>query len=120
MDAADTLVERDPDDPPVPVAPIGSESEEDVSSRLSATRASLSSTNVTIETIVRQMRKGRIDLTPKFQRRAAWTDATKSRFVQSAILAYPIPALVLAEVSDRPGHLFVIDGKQHLLTLRQF
>lgn len=107
-------------EPPVPVDPSASESEEDVSTKLSATRASLSSTDWTIETIVRQMRKGRIDLNPKFQRRAAWTDPTKSRFIESAVLAYPIPQLVLAERLDRAGHFFVIDGKQRLLALRQF
>lgn len=114
------LFKGDPDDPPVPVAPAGSESEEDVSASLSAARASLSSTDWTIETIVGQMRKGRIDLDPKFQRRAAWTEATKSRFIESAILTYPIPQLVLAELPNQPGHFFVIDGKQRLLALRQF
>jgi hypothetical protein len=87
---------------------------------LAATRASVSATDWTIETIVQQMRKGRIDLNPKFQRRSAWTDPTKSRFVESAILTYPIPQVVLAERLDRPGHFFVIDGKQRLLALRQF
>lgn len=106
--------------PLLPIDPSGSESEDDVTSELSAARASLSSTDWTIETIVRQMRKGRIDLNPKFQRRAAWTDATKSRFIESAILTYPIPQVVLAEQKDKPGHFFVIDGKQRLLALRQF
>jgi Protein of unknown function DUF262 len=108
------------DEPQVPIDPSSSESEEDVTSNLSATRASVSSTDWTIETIVRQMRKGRIDLNPKFQRRSAWTDPTKSRFIESAILAYPIPQLVLAERLDRAGHFLVIDGKQRLLALRQF
>lgn len=106
------------EEPQVPIDPSASESEEDVT--LSATRASVSSTDWTIETIVRQMRKGRIDLNPKFQRRSAWTDATKSRFIESAVLAYPIPQLVLAERLDRAGHFLVIDGKQRLLALRQF
>ena len=66
------------------------------------------------------MQKGRIDLSPSFQRRSAWTTATKSRFIESAILAYPIPQIVLAEKQDRPGHFLVIDGKQRLLALRQF
>jgi hypothetical protein len=116
----EAVLKGDPEDPPIPVASAGSESEDDVSAALSATRASLSSTDWTIETIVRQLRKGRIDLNPKFQRRAAWTDATKSRFIESAILSYPIPQLVLAEVPEKPGHFFVIDGKQRLLAVRQF
>lgn len=104
----------------VPVDPSSSESEEDVTSELSATRASVSSADWTIETLVGQLRKKRIDLNPKFQRRAAWTDPTKSKFIESAILAYPIPQLVLAEQRDKPGHFLVIDGKQRLLAIRQF
>ncbi|MFE6767474.1 DUF262 domain-containing protein [Streptomyces griseus] len=104
----------------LPVDADSGESEEDVIDNLSAARASISATDWTIETIVTQMRKGRIDLNPKFQRRAAWTNPTKSRFIESAILSYPIPQIVLAEKPERPGHYFVIDGKQRLLALRQF
>ncbi|GGR67292.1 hypothetical protein GCM10010269_02560 [Streptomyces humidus] len=104
----------------LPVDVDSGESEEDVIDRLTAARASISATDWTIETIVTQMRKGRIDLNPKFQRRAAWTNPTKSRFIESAILSYPIPQIVLAEKPERPGHYFVIDGKQRLLALRQF
>ncbi|MFJ2134211.1 DUF262 domain-containing protein [Streptomyces sp. NPDC087845] len=104
----------------LPVDAASSESEEDVIDRLSAARASVSATDWTVETVVTQMRKGRIDLNPRFQRRAAWTNPTKSRFIESAILAYPIPQIVLAEKKGQPGHYFVIDGKQRLLALRQF
>jgi hypothetical protein len=104
----------------LPVDTDSGESEEDVIDRLTAARASISATDWTIETIVTQMRKGRIDLNPRFQRRAAWTNPTKSRFIESAILSYPIPQIVLAEKQDKPGHYFVIDGKQRLLALRQF
>jgi uncharacterized protein DUF262 len=107
-------------DPPTLEDFASAESEADVTSPLTATRASVSATDWTIETIVQQMRKGRVDLDPKFQRRAAWTDQTKSRFVESAILNYPIPQVVLAERLDRPGQFLVIDGKQRLLALRQF
>ncbi|XVV37211.1 DUF262 domain-containing protein [Streptomyces sp. CA-100214] len=104
----------------LPVDAPSSESEEDVIDRLTAARASVSATDWTVETVVTQMRKGRIDLNPRFQRRAAWANPTKSRFIESAILAYPIPQIVLAEKPGKPGHYFVIDGKQRLLALRQF
>ena len=83
-------------------------------------QAALSSTDWTVETLVSQMRKGRIDLNPRFQRRNAWVDVRKSRLVESVVLRYPIPQLVLAEQPDSPGNYFVIDGKQRLLSLRQF
>lgn len=118
--AADGSILTVSGDPPTLEDFASAESEADVTSPLTATRASVSATDWTIETIVQQMRKGRVDLDPKFQRRSAWTDQTKGRFVESAILNYPIPQVVLAERLDRPGQFLVIDGKQRLLALRQF
>ncbi|MCX5146378.1 DUF262 domain-containing protein [Streptomyces sp. NBC_00320] len=74
----------------------------------------------TVETVVSQMRKGRIDLTPSFQRRDAWTRVAKSRYIESLIQRYPVPQIVLAEDPLRPGRYLVIDGKQRLLSIRQF
>lgn len=85
-----------------------------------AFQASISSADWTVETLVSQMRKGRIDLNPRFQRRNAWLDPRKSGLIESVILGYPVPQLVLAEKKDQPGHFLVIDGKQRLLALRQF
>lgn len=65
-------------DEQVPVSSAGGESEEDVVSRLGAARANVSATDWTVETLLSQLRKGRIDLSPRFQRRAAWVNATKS------------------------------------------
>ncbi|WP_448612147.1 DUF262 domain-containing protein [Geodermatophilus sp. URMC 60] len=104
----------------VPVDDRGGEGEDDVINRLGAQRANVTSADWTIETIVTQLVKGRIDLDPAFQRRSAWTPALKSKFIESCILNYPIPQIVLAEKADRPGHFYVIDGKQRLLSLRQF
>lgn len=83
-------------------------------------RASIGSKDWTVETLVSQMRKGRIDLDPSFQRRNAWLENRKSKLIESIMLGYPIPQIVLAEKADKPGHYFVLDGKQRLLALRQF
>ncbi|GAB2870635.1 DUF262 domain-containing protein [Lentzea nigeriaca] len=104
----------------VPVDDRSGESEDDVIGRLGAQRANVTATDWTIETLITQMIKGRLDLDPSFQRRAAWTTALKSKFIESTLLSYPIPQIVLAEKLDRPGHFIVIDGKQRLLALRQF
>lgn len=82
--------------------------------------AALSGTDWTAETIINQIIKGNIQLNPKFQRRDAWDDGRKSRFIESLFLGLPIPQLVLAEVVDKKGSYIVIDGKQRLLSLRQF
>ncbi len=83
-------------------------------------RASIAARDWTVETLVNQMRKGRIDLSPTFQRRNAWLGNRKSRLIESILIGYPIPQIVLAENRDRPGTYFVLDGKQRLLALRQF
>lgn len=74
----------------------------------------------TVETILSQLRKGNIDLNPSFQRRNAWFDDRKSKFIESLMLGLPIPEIVLAESKTNKGQYIVIDGKQRLLTIRQF
>ena len=84
------------------------------------TEAVVTSTDWTTETILSQLRRGNIQLSPRFQRREAWTDVRKSRFIESLFLGLPVPQLVLAERLDRRGSYIVIDGKQRLLTIRRF
>jgi hypothetical protein len=69
---------------------------------------------------VRQLDRGNININPSFQRRDAWTAARKSKFIESLILGLPIPQLVLAENKNQKGSYVIIDGKQRLLSLRQF
>lgn len=100
----------------------GSESEEDLDKaglkRLN--EAVLAATDWTTETLLRQLERGNIQLNPKFQRRDAWRHTRKSKFIESLILGLPIPQVVLAESKTKKGSYIVIDGKQRLLSLRQF
>lgn len=80
----------------------------------------VSGTDWTAETIISQIDKGNIQLNPKFQRRDAWEGHRKSRFIESLVLGLPIPQIVLAESSTKRGSYIVIDGKQRLLSIRQF
>lgn len=82
--------------------------------------AVVTATDWTTETIVAQLRRGTIQLNPRFQRRDAWTVTRKSRFIESLFLGLPVPQLVLAENRNRRGTYIVLDGKQRLLTLAQF
>ena len=77
-------------------------------------------TDWTAETIVNQIKKGRIELNPKFQRREAWDDKRKSIFIESLICGFPIPQIILAEGKTKNDPYIVIDGKQRLLSLRRF
>lgn len=101
---------------------VGVETEDDITSLDPSLlgKAVVSSTDWTAETIIGQLAKGNISLDPVFQRRDAWTQSRKSKFIESIILGLPIPQLVLAEAPEKKGAFVVIDGKQRLLTLQQF
>jgi hypothetical protein len=91
----------------------------------SETISSLSSAHVqdtdwTTETILLQLKKDNIKLNPRFQRRDAWDDERKSKFIESLLLGLPIPQIVLAENHEKKGTFIVIDGKQRLLALQKF
>lgn len=83
-------------------------------------KAVLWSTDWTVKTIIQQIEDCNIDLSPEFQRRDAWSQANKNRYIESVALQIPIPQIVLAEKSDQRGTYIVLDGKQRLLTLAQF
>lgn len=74
----------------------------------------------TIDTILKQIEMGNIDLNPAFQRRNAWTDDKRSKLIESIMMEYPIPEIVLAEDKNKKKSFIVIDGKQRLLTIAGF
>ncbi|WP_274803914.1 DUF262 domain-containing protein [Pseudoalteromonas rhizosphaerae] len=77
-------------------------------------------TDWTTETIIRQVEKGNISLSPIFQRRDAWDQERKSLFIESLLIGMPVPQLVLAEDPNERGRYIVLDGKQRLLSILQF
>jgi len=100
---------------------IGEENEEDIiQDDSSFNQAVIWGTDWTAETINSQLVKNNIDLFPKFQRRDAWSNKAKSKFIESLILGLPIPQIILAEKKGARGKYIVIDGKQRLLTIRRF
>lgn len=113
-----SLIELSPEE----LEPVGGESEDDLQGLdpESLSEAVVFATDWTAETILRQLERGNIFMNPKYQRRDAWRVATKSRFIESLILGLPVPPLVLAEAKGKRGSYVVIDGKQRLLTIRQF
>lgn len=97
-------------------------SQEDASALLAGKNydAVVTSTDWTVETLISQLKKRNIKLDPSFQRRDAWTSKRKSEFIESLFLGLPVPQIVLAESKEKKGAYIVLDGKQRLLTLRQF
>jgi hypothetical protein len=77
-------------------------------------------TDWTTATLLDQLVKGNIQLKPKFQRRDAWNVVRKSRFIESIILGFPVPHIVLASIEKERGKFIVLDGKQRLLAILQF
>lgn len=98
------------------------ENEEDIQGleTLSVSDLAVTGTDWTVETIISQIKRGNIQLDPSFQRRDAWSNRVKSRFIESLFLGLPIPQIILAEHKDKKGKFIVIDGKQRLLSLKQF
>ncbi|MGW9111671.1 DUF262 domain-containing protein [Microbacterium sp. NPDC055683] len=60
------------------------------------------------------------DINPMFQRRDAWNAERKSLYIESLIVGLPVPQIVLAEDPVHKGRFIVLDGKQRLITIKQF
>ncbi|WP_367872929.1 DUF262 domain-containing protein [Luteolibacter sp. Populi] len=110
------------DDDDFSTLPYGTEDESDFGSvsQSEISHVSVTGTDWTTETVLTQLKKGNIELNPKFQRRDAWESKRKSLFIESLILGLPVPPIVLAEHKHTRGKYIVLDGKQRLLCLRQF
>ncbi|WP_380171105.1 DUF262 domain-containing protein [Kineococcus sp. DHX-1] len=77
-------------------------------------------TDWTVSTLIDQLRRGRFDLEPAFQRRDVWSDVKRSRFIESLLLGIPVPQIILAERREARGRFIVLDGKQRLRSLQRF
>jgi hypothetical protein len=108
---------------PVQLVEVDTEGDEqDVSEQLSpkTVAAVVSGNDWTTETVVSQLEKENIQLSPRFQWRDAWKIDRKSRFIESLIVGLPIPQIVLAESKAERGKFIVLDGKQRLLSILQY
>lgn len=74
----------------------------------------------TVETIASQIKARNIDLNPDFQRGNAWNDKMRSRLIESLIINFPVPEIVLAEKRGHRQSFIVLDGKQRLMTIAGF
>ncbi|MFJ6096613.1 DUF262 domain-containing protein [Williamsia muralis] len=108
------------DNDSISVAMDDSDSDEEPVAESAIGSAFVTDTDWTLETLLSQLRRKNIQLNPKFQRRDAWDDTRKSRFIESLILGLPIPQIVLAEDKQKKGSFIVLDGKQRLLSLWLF
>ena len=71
----------------------------------------------TIYELMRRKQKGRL-IIPKSQQKSAWNQAQQSRFIESILLRFPLPAFYLNQTVD--GQLIVIDGLQRMTAIDSF
>lgn len=74
---------------------------------------------------LRQKDKGKIITQPDFQRNLVWPSKSKSKFIESILLNFPIPFIYLNEVIEKKGNTaeskyMIIDGLQRTSTLEAF
>lgn len=62
--------------------------------------------------------RNELDIHPEFQRFFRWSEAQKSRLIESILLGIPIPPIFVAQRAD--GVWDVVDGLQRLSTILQF
>ncbi|MEO5351917.1 MAG: DUF262 domain-containing protein [Magnetococcus sp. XQGC-1] len=79
---------------------------------------SIESKVVPMDTLVRRLRQGTINLAPDFQRGFVWDDIRRSRLIESLMLKIPLPMFYVAATKN--GAWDVVDGIQRLSTIRDF
>jgi uncharacterized protein DUF262/schlafen family protein len=67
-----------------------------------------------IQTLYRDYREGNLLVNRRYQRKLVWTVEEKQRLIDSILKGYPIPLILLAEISDIDGkkQYEIIDGIQ--------
>ena len=80
-----------------------------------------------LETLVKKIKSGIINLDPEYQRRHRWTEEVSSGLIESLILNIPIPLIYISqdvdvdeEVSSESARYSVIDGQQRLTAVSRF
>lgn len=80
----------------------------------------LSHSDWTVETILDQFDREKIQINPSSRRRHAWDLVVKSRFIESILLGFPIPQILLAADLKERGKHIAVDGNQRLLSILEF
>jgi len=78
--------------------------------------------DVTVDELVRRVKRSRIEIAPVYQRQFRWDNVRQSLLVESLLLGIPVPPLFMATnlTADRHAQWEVVDGLQRLLTLVNF
>lgn len=71
--------------------------------------------SMSVGELLAMYKEGELILRPEFQRVFRWSDAQKSRLIESVLLGIPLPSIFVSQKND--GRWEVIDGLQRLSTL---
>lgn len=108
----DLLIEAEQED-------IEPEKEEEITEPFDPTKIRVDTRPTTIDLVLSRIQYGELDLAPEFQRRdGIWTNAAKSRLIESILIRIPLPAFYMDATDD--DKWFVVDGLQRLTALKQF
>ncbi|MEV5021191.1 DUF262 domain-containing protein [Sphingobium sp. LMA1-1-1.1] len=81
----------------------------------------LSSQPTPIQTIYNWYRNGTLLVNRRYQRKLVWTTAEKQKLIDSILLQYPVPLILLAEPQGSdPAVYEIIDGLQRLHAILSF
>ena len=70
-----------------------------------------------VDALVKRVEENNI-IVPPFQRGFVWSQTDASRFVESLLLGFPVPAIFLSK--EARNRFLVVDGQQRLTTLHSF
>jgi hypothetical protein len=97
----------------------GSRVETDISMSYNPKHIKIYTSPSTIDNLVERLRQNKINLNPEFQRKGnAWSSDAQSRFIESILLQFPLPAFYFYVEND--GSWRIVDGLQRIQALKNF
>lgn len=89
--------------------------------RLAPVHKLVSSTS-TFEQVVDAVSKGKINLSPKYQRDFVWDVESQKQFIQNMVNGLPFGSLIIQRDEDTDDIMFLecIDGKQRITAMHDF
>jgi Protein of unknown function DUF262 len=122
LDIANRLEQPAPDDQASAENIIAGDEEEETGSDALAELSEdigFSTADLGLETVLSQIHRGNLIISPEWQRSFVWKSKRKKRFIESLLINLPIPSILTwLDVSSQKE--YVIDGRQRLETLVRF
>jgi len=76
--------------------------------------------NVPISSIYEQHHKNNYFVNRDYQRKLVWEHVEKAKFIESLLMGFPVPLVLLAKVSSKDNQLEIVDGLQRLEAIIAF